>query len=90
MMRQVSSLRAGLIAISLTAAIALPARADERAELNACKALVDRAAQSQPTNAEPTNAKPDEAELQRCRQIIREWTLRDARMSVDENGKPLH
>jgi len=90
MMRQVSSLRAGLIAISLAAAIASPARADERAQLNACKALVDRAAQSQPTNAEPTNAKPDEAELQRCRQIIREWTLRDARMSVDENGKPLH
>jgi hypothetical protein len=100
MMRQVSSLRAGLIAISLAAAIASPARADERAQLNACKALVDRAAQSQTTNAEPTNAKPtsakptsakpDEAELQRCRQIIREWTLRDARMSVDENGKPLH
>jgi hypothetical protein len=94
MMRQVASLRAGLIAISLAAAIAPPASADERAQLNACKALVDRAAQSQPTNAEPTNAKPtnakpDEAELQRCRQIIREWTLRDARMSVDENGKPL-
>jgi hypothetical protein len=91
MMRQVSSLRAGLIAISFAAAIASPARADERAELNACKALVDRAAQSQPTNAEPTNAKPtsakpDEAELQRCRQIIREWTLRDARMSVDETA----
>jgi hypothetical protein len=89
MMRQVSSPRAGLVAISLAATIALPAHADERAQLNVCKALVDRTAQSQPTNAEPTNAKPDEAELQRCRQIIHEWTLRDARMSVDENGKPL-
>jgi len=28
------------------------------------------------------------SELQRCRQIIREWTLRDSRMSVDENGRP--
>jgi hypothetical protein len=83
-MRQVSSLRAGLVAISLAAAVASPARADERAELNACKALVDRAAQSQ-----SADAKPDNAALQRCRQIIREWTLRDARMSVDENGKPL-
>ena len=84
MMRQVSSPRAGLVAISLAATIALPAHADERAQLNVCKALVDRTAQSQPTNAEP-----DDAELQRCRQIIREWTLRDARMSVDENGRPL-
>jgi hypothetical protein len=63
---------------------ATAARADERALLDHCKALVDRAAQSQ-----PASAKPDEAELQRCRQIIREWTLRDARMSVDENGRPL-
>jgi hypothetical protein len=83
MTKQVSSLRAGLSAIALATAIASPARADERAGLNACKALIDRAAHSQ------TNARPDDAELQRCRQIIREWTLRDARMSVDENGKPL-
>jgi hypothetical protein len=76
--------RAVPIVIALLAATAPPARADERAQLNACKALVDRAAQSQ-----PANAKPDDAELQRCRQIIREWTLRDARMSVDENGRPL-
>ena len=32
---------------------------------------------------------PDEAALARCRQIIRDWTLRESRMSVDENGKPL-
>jgi hypothetical protein len=84
MTKQVSSLRAGLSAIALATAIASPARADERAGLNACKALIDRAAHSQ-----ATNATPDDVELQRCRQIIREWTLRDARMSVDENGKPL-
>ncbi len=83
-MMMVPPLRAVPIVIALLAATAPPARADERAQLNACKALVDRAAQS-----EPASAKPDEAEIQRCRQIIREWTLRDARMSVDENGRPL-
>jgi len=83
-MMMVPPLRAVPIVIALLAATAPPARADERAQLNACKALVDRAAQSQ-----LASAKPDDAELQRCRQIIREWTLRDARMSVDENGRPL-
>ena len=29
------------------------------------------------------------AELQKCRQIIKEWTLRDSRMSIDENGRPM-
>jgi hypothetical protein len=56
----------------------------ERDKLNACKAVVDRAAQTQ-----STGAAPDDAELQKCRQIIKEWTLRDSRMSVDENGRPL-
>ena len=88
-MMMVPPLRAVPIVIALLAASAPPARADERAQLNACKALtykalVDRTAQSQ-----PASAKPDDAELQRCRQIIREWTLRDARMSVDEDGRPL-
>jgi hypothetical protein len=46
--------------------------------------VVDRAAQTQ-----STGAAPDDAELQKCRQIIKEWTLRDSRMSVDENGRPL-
>ena len=75
-----------LIAVSL-AAMSQPARADERAELNACRALVDRAGQSQ----KPADAaiRPDDPELVQCRQIIREWTLRDSRMSVDEQGRPL-
>jgi len=76
--------RAVAIVLTLLAATIPPARADDRTQLNSCKALVDRAAQSQ-----PASARPDDAELQRCRQIIREWTLRDARMSVDENGRPL-
>lgn len=82
-MMRVSSLRSIAIMVAVLAA-AMPARADDRTQLNTCKALVDRAAQS-----EPADAKPDDAELQRCRQIIREWTLRDSRMSVDENGRPL-
>jgi len=68
-----------IIAALLAMTAALPAEAGERDQLNACKAKV--AAQTQAA---------DDAELTRCRQIIREWTLRDSRMSVDENGKPLH
>jgi hypothetical protein len=72
------------MAASLTA-IVLPARADERSVLNACQALIDRAAR----NAAASNAQPADEELQRCRQIVREWTLRDSRMTVDEHGRPL-
>jgi hypothetical protein len=46
--------------------------------------MVERAAQPAPAAAQP-----DEEALARCRQIIRDWTLRESRMSVDENGKPL-
>jgi hypothetical protein len=75
-------LRAASIALVLLATAAL-ARAGERDKLDACKAMVERAAQAKPADA------PDNPELQKCRQIIREWTLRDSRMSVDENGRPL-
>ena len=77
-----SSTRAALI-VTLLAAIAWPARAGERDQLNTCQAMVDRAARS------AQNARDDDAELQRCRQIIKEWTLRDSRRSVDEQGRPL-
>ena len=76
-----------IIAASLTA-ISLPARADDRTLLNACQALIDRAAQSA-QGAGAAGVKTDDAELQRCRQIVREWTLRDSRMTVDEHGRPL-
>jgi hypothetical protein len=69
-----------IIAALLATTAALPAQAGERDQLNACKAKVAAQAQTQAA---------DDAELTRCRQIIREWTLRDSRMSVDENGKPL-
>jgi hypothetical protein len=80
-----AKLAARIIAASL-AAISLPARADDRSLLNACQALIDRAAQSAQGAA---GVKTDGAELQRCRQIVREWALRDARMTVDEHGRPL-
>jgi hypothetical protein len=70
---------AGPIIAALIATVALPAEAGERDQLNTCKAKV---AQAQTQAA-------DDAELQKCRQIIKEWTLRDSRMSVDENGRPL-
>jgi hypothetical protein len=43
--------------------------------------MVDRASKDQSATSE--------AELTRCRQVIREWALRDARTTVDEEGKPL-
>ncbi len=49
--------------------------------------MVERATQPAQT-ATPAN-QPDDAALTRCRQIIRDWTLRESRMSVDENGRPL-
>ena len=87
------SLRAAAIAPALLvaalailgAALAVPQAAlaipGERDRLNACKTMVGHAPAS--------GAAPETAELQKCRQIIKEWTLRDSRMSVDENGKPM-
>jgi hypothetical protein len=65
----------------------LPARADGRQELVACHAIIDRAGQTR--NAGAASSRQEDAELQRCRQIVRDWTLRDSRMSVDEQGRPL-
>jgi hypothetical protein len=76
------------IVVALLVAGSLPARADPRAVLETCQATLDRAAQIART-AGSTADKPDEAELQRCRQVVRDWTLRESRMSVDEHGRPL-
>jgi hypothetical protein len=67
--------------VAALAAITLSARAEDRSVLLSCKAIVERASK------EASNA--NEAELTRCRQVIREWALRDARMIVDEQGRPL-
>ena len=66
------------VALFAGAAQAVPG---ERDRLNACKVMVERAGAAQ--------AAPETAELQKCRQIIKEWTLRDSRMSIDENGRPM-
>ena len=76
-------LAAGILVVVL-AAIAQPARADGRAELITCQAMIDRAAQ-----ANAAGTQQDDAALQRCRQIVRDWTLRESRMTVDEQGRPL-
>jgi len=68
-------------AIAALAAMAMPARAEDRSVLLSCKAVVERASKDA--------GSASEAELTRCRQIIREWALRDARTAVDEDGKPL-
>ena len=77
---------AALIAVALTATESL-ARAEDRSQLMSCQALIDRAAPTEKENG--AGAKQEVPELTRCRQIVREWMLRDARMSVDERGRPL-
>ena len=73
---------AGPIIAALIATVALPAEAGERDQLNACKAKVDRATEMQAAST------ADDADLERCREIVKEWTLRDSRMSIDEQGRP--
>ena len=68
-------------ALLMGAAHAVPG---ERDRLNACKTMVEHAGP-----APAAGAVPEAPDLQKCRQMIKEWTLRDSRMSVDENGRPL-
>jgi hypothetical protein len=75
---------AGIVVAALAA---MPAYADGRAEFVTCQAMVERVAQ--PGWAATAGTQPDDAALARCRQIIRDWTLRESRMSVDEQGRPL-
>jgi hypothetical protein len=75
-----------LVLAATAIAISSQAWADPRDVLRACEVVVDQAARSPKDAGE---AKPNDAELMRCRQVIREWTLRDARMTVDEQGRPL-
>jgi hypothetical protein len=73
-------LRTALVVTAL-AGITFAARAEDRSVLLNCKAMVERASKDTGTATE--------AELARCRQIMREWALRDARTTVDEQGRPL-
>ena len=60
----------------LAAAASSAQAAEDRTLLDHCKALM-------------TQASADNAEVFYCRQVIKEWTLRDSRMTVDEDGHPL-
>jgi hypothetical protein len=73
-------LRVALAAAAVALLTFGAAKAGERDQLNACKAML---AQTQAGTAQ------DEPALAKCRQIIKEWTLRDSRRSVDEDGRPL-
>ena len=72
-----------LLLASLLVALTSSAQADPREVLRNCQALLDRAAQSSAMDG------PSEADIARCRQVVRDWTLRDSRMLVDEQGRPL-
>jgi len=73
--------------VVLLAVSSSPSHADDRSALTTCQALMVRAAQSSQRKDAAAPAKVD-AEIERCRIVIREWTLRDSRMLVDENGRP--
>ena len=70
------------VAVVIGLLVAPPAQAGERDALNVCKAMVAQADKA---------SKPlqDDAALQHCRLVIKDWTLRDSRMIVDEDGRPL-
>ena len=70
-----------LLLIVLLAASA-SAQADPRDVLRNCQALLARANQAHAD-------KPADVEIARCRQVVRDWTLRDSRMLVDEQGRPM-
>jgi hypothetical protein len=74
--------RTALRAVVPALLMASAAHAGERDALNACKAMVAK--------ADRTGTPPqDDAALQHCRLVIKDWTLRDSRMIVDEEGRPL-
>ena len=83
----VSARLATAMIVALLSLMSAPARADGREELDACKLIIGRAAQA--AQAGTASTRPDEADVQRCRQIVRDWTLRESLMSVDEHGRPL-
>jgi hypothetical protein len=79
----VSPTLAARIVVATLAMMSLAANAEDRSQLNACQALISA------EDAKPAAARRNDPEIQRCRQIMREWTFRDQRMSVDEQGRPL-
>jgi hypothetical protein len=78
-----------LLVVATLFADTLPARAEGRAEFVTCQAMIDRAKRAVEAATGTAGAPQEEAALRRCRQIVIDWTLRESRMSVDENGRPL-
>ena len=77
-------LRPACLLMIVCAALASPALADPRDVLRDCEALLARAA-----DPKPGAHKPSDADVARCRQVVRDWTLRESRMPVDEQGRPI-
>ena len=75
------TVRVALRAAALALLMAGAAQAGERDQLDACRAMIAQSQQAGTTQ--------DDSALTKCRQIIKEWTLRDSRRSVDEDGRPL-
>jgi hypothetical protein len=73
--------RVALAAAAFTLLAVGAVRAGERDQLNACRTMV--------TQSQQAGSAQDDPALVKCRQIIKEWTLRDSRRSVDEDGRPL-
>ena len=76
-------LRSALLLMTVCVS-ASPALADPRDVLRDCEALLARAA-----DPKAGADKPGDSDVARCRQVVRDWTLRESRMLVDEKGKPL-
>jgi hypothetical protein len=77
-------LLAALLLLFVYGVSASPAQADPRDVLRDCEVLLARA-----TEPKAGTHKPGDAEVARCRQVVRDWTLRESRMLVDERGKPI-
>ncbi len=69
--------------LALLCVLSSVAQAEPRDVLRNCQALLARAAQAAAAD------RPSETDVARCRQVVRDWTLRDSRMLVDQDGKPL-
>ncbi|HVV39751.1 MAG TPA: hypothetical protein VHC94_01655 [Nitrobacter sp.] len=64
--------------------VAAPMRAPDRHVLHHCEDVLTHAVK---TTQSARTHRTDAAEVERCRIVVREFALRDSRMSVDENGK---
>lgn len=76
--------RSALLLVVLLVELSSPAYAEPRDVLRDCENLLARAADPK-ANVD----KPSDADIARCRQVVRDWTLRESRMLVDEQGRPM-